>query len=231
MSRSKIKVSGMNTAKVNKNSKFINVVLFILIFILSVSTIITIQIKSADNMNEYQDNNVEETNSDFLPADNNDNDGYNNEIMNNIHDDEDIEVERKINKYILPADGEIILSYSDTDLQYSPTMDDWRIHSAVDIAVDEGEIIKSMNDGIVSEILNDDFYGTTIVIEHDEGIYTKYSNVDLCDGLMINDEVTCGMLIGYVNENPPCECSDKLHLHLQAYKDNFLIDPLSLIER
>ena len=68
--------------------------------------------------------------------------------------------------FIRPHDGEIIRPYSPDVPLYSETMNDWRTHSGVDIAVKEGDEAVSVGKGTVSKVIVDSYYGYTVEVNY-----------------------------------------------------------------
>ena len=56
------------------------------------------------------------------------------------------------NSFVMPMDGDLIKTYSDSDLIYSKTYKDMRLHLGLDIRGDEGSSVKSCGDGKVVAI-------------------------------------------------------------------------------
>ena len=108
-------------------------------------------------------------------------------------------------------------------------MDDWRIHCGIDICTTDNSKVYAIYDGNISEILKDDIYGTTILIEHKDGIISKYSNINPKNEITINHKVYSGEYIGDVIDNPICESDEELHLHFEIYKDGIHIDPIKFL--
>ncbi len=129
--------------------------------------------------------------------------------------------------FTTPVEGKIIKNYSETELQYSATYGDMRIHSGVDIACKQGTAVSACGDGTVKEITNDSLLGTTVTIEHLNGITIKYAA--LADvGVKSGDKVKMGDIIGAVT-TVPAECNDESHLHIEAIKDGKSVSPLAAL--
>ena len=210
------------------NSKLFNLFLFILIFILSLSSILTIQIKSYNS----KKNQKVKSSSDIVISDT-----KNNDIEKSIQNQKTTIDESKQHiventeeiGFVYPLDGKIIVEYSDDILVYNETLDDWRLHLATDIKAEKGSIIKSISEGKIQKIYDDEIYGTTVEISHSNGYVSKYSNISLCKGLKAGDTVKKGMLIGILDKNPPFESSMDLHLHFEIYEYGKKIDPMLII--
>ena len=80
--------------------------------------------------------------------------------------------------YVRPSGGAIIKPCSIKELAYSRTMNDWRVHNGLDIAAEKGEIVKSVAEGTVSDVMHDSLYGTTIVINQNDGLMVYYRGLN-----------------------------------------------------
>lgn len=129
--------------------------------------------------------------------------------------------------FTTPVEGKIIKNYSETELQYSATYGDMRIHNGADIACKQGTAVSACGDGTVKEITNDSLLGTTVTIEHLNGITIKYAALDDV-GVKSGDKVKMGDIIGVVT-TVPAECNDESHLHIEALKDGKSVSPLSAL--
>ena len=127
--------------------------------------------------------------------------------------------------FIKPTDGEIIGEFAKDNLIYSETLKEWITHTAVDIKADKTSVIKSSADGIVKSIVNDPRYGLTVIIEHDDGYETVYSNLLTAEFVVEGEEVSQGQTIGTVGNTASFESSMDCHLHFELLKDGEYLDP------
>ncbi len=127
--------------------------------------------------------------------------------------------------YMRPLAGEMIRGYSDSIPVYNPTMDDWRVHTGVDIAAAAGEAVCAVAPGTVSAVYKDYFAGLTVEILHLDGLTSVYCG--LAEGLdvTIGDSVTAGTVIGCVGETAIFESLDGPHLHFEMRKSGSAVDP------
>ena len=130
--------------------------------------------------------------------------------------------------YVLPVNGTISKKYSETELQYSATYNDWRIHQGIDIAGQSGSEVGAITSGTVKELYADPLWGTTIVIEHRNGIVSYYSGLDAETNVKIGDEVTTSQKIGKLG-TIPCESADGIHLHLGIKQNDAWVSPLEIM--
>lgn len=127
--------------------------------------------------------------------------------------------------FIKPTDGEIICEYAKDNLIYSETLKEWITHTAVDIKADKTSVIKAAADGIVKTIVNDPRYGLTVIIEHDDGYQTVYSNLLTAEFVVEGEEVKQGQTIGTAGNTAVFESGMECHLHFELMKDNEYVDP------
>jgi len=131
--------------------------------------------------------------------------------------------------FVLPLEGKIITDYAMDRLLYSKTLDEWRTHSGIDIEGPRGEAVKAVADGYVKEIKEDPCYGITIVIDHENGYKSIYSNLASASMVSVNQKVKAGDAISSVGNTAIFECADPPHLHFEMYKDDKLIDPKTVL--
>lgn len=127
--------------------------------------------------------------------------------------------------FVKPTEGEIICEYAKENLIYSETLKEWITHTAIDIKADKTSVIKSAAAGIVKSIVNDPRYGLTVVIEHDDGYETVYSNLLTAEFVVEGEEVEQGQTIGTVGNTAAFESSMECHLHFELLKDGEYLDP------
>lgn len=151
-----------------------------------------------------------------------------NESVSDVpYSEEESTTEQEIEEitYILPVEGNISKSYSDTALQYSATYGDMRLHTGIDILCDSSSNIKSVAGGTVKSVTDDAAFGRTITIEHTGGITVKYcgmGSVNVLEG----DTITTGDIIGTSGEIPS-ECADSPHIHIEVFVDGNNVSPLA----
>lgn len=127
--------------------------------------------------------------------------------------------------YTWPVKGELLADFSLETLAYDVTMGDWRTHSGIDIAAPLGSTVMSTADGTVKEIFSDDLMGTTVVIEHGEGITSRYANLQSTPTVKAGDRVYTGTVIGSVGATAIAESGRASHLHFEMAKDGLAVDP------
>jgi len=130
----------------------------------------------------------------------------------------------------LPVDGEIITSFSDEKLIYSTTLDEWRYHGGIDIKAPIGAEVKAPLSGTVKEVIEDDLWGICIIIDHGNGLESKYSNLGTKEMVKAGVNVNAGDSISVVGDTAKIEMKMEPHLHYEVSKDGLKIDPRSITE-
>lgn len=133
--------------------------------------------------------------------------------------------------FVNPVEGALGKDYEAEALVYSVTMNDYRTHLGVDITAALGVPVYAMQDGKIISVSEDYLMGTTVKIEHANGLVSVYANLDatLPDGITVGATVEGGQLIGGVGETAIIEQCDDAHLHLEVLKDGKNVDPLDYI--
>ena len=128
--------------------------------------------------------------------------------------------------FIMPIGGETIKNFSASELQFSKTYGDWRLHTAVDIKADTDTAVNASGDGKVTDAYEDSKLGKVIVIDHGNGIVGYYCGLKSF-GARKGDIVGAGDKIG-VAGTVPCESKDGAHLHFEMKQNEKYIDPQKL---
>lgn len=129
---------------------------------------------------------------------------------------------------VAPLRGEVLRPFSLEELSYNETTKDWRLHDAVDILSAGGEVVACMA-GTVTEVTDDAFFGTTVVIAHDGGYETRYSNLTAMPVVKVGDRVSPGSAIGAVGQTAMAESADDAHLHFQVLLKGQPVDPAEFL--
>jgi len=142
--------------------------------------------------------------------------------------DAGLEDESKLPTFVSPLkDCTLDVDFSDTVLVFSPTMKDYRTHTAVDLSANLGDEVMAVADGIVKNIWHDPFMGTCVSIEHTGNAVSYYKNLDpvVKEGLVIGASVKAGDVIGAVGESAMNEVAQDPHLHFELKVNDKAIDP------
>jgi murein DD-endopeptidase MepM/ murein hydrolase activator NlpD len=134
--------------------------------------------------------------------------------------------------FICPVQGTMIKSYSADIPVFSLTMEDYRVHTGIDISADAGTQVMASANGTITKVEFDPLMGQTVEITHDGDYVTTYRNLQtkMANGIEVGASVTAGDIIGYVGDTALVEISDSPHLHFEITKEGKIIDPLSLVK-
>lgn len=124
-----------------------------------------------------------------------------------------------------PVDGEIVRDFAVDSLVYSDTLQEWITHTGIDIKADKTTVVKSAEAGIVKTIKNDPRYGLTVIVEHENGFQTVYSNLLTSEFVVEGEKVEKGQSLGTVGNTAAFEIADEPHLHFEILKDSVQVDP------
>ena len=124
-----------------------------------------------------------------------------------------------------PVAGEIIKDFAIDNLIYSTTLEEWTTHSGIDIKADKTSVVAAAETGTVESIKNDPRFGLTIIISHENGFKTIYSNLLTTEFVSENEVVEKGQTIATVGETASFEVADESHLHFEIYKDGIPVNP------
>jgi len=131
-------------------------------------------------------------------------------------------------KFKVPVDGAVIKPFSQHELIYSETMDDWRIHNGIDLACQYGTEVVSAERGVVKKVSHDINLGNVVTVEVDEYelIYASLSaDIPVAEGQSLKK----GDLIGKTSDSCMMEICDEPHLHFEMKKNGSYVDPLDYV--
>lgn len=129
-----------------------------------------------------------------------------------------------------PVKGEPINVFAADFLAYNTTTRDWRTHEGVDLSAALGDEVQAAADGSVYTIYEDESLGMTVVLRHDGGYTTHYSNLDKDVSVKVGDTVKAGDVLGKVGQTAGIETAEEPHLHFAVYKNNAPVDPTEFMK-
>lgn len=124
-----------------------------------------------------------------------------------------------------PLNGAVIASFSAEALVYDETMGDWRVHEGIDLAAALGTRVIAAAAGTVSEVYEDELMGSTVAIDHGDGLVSVYSNLHAGPPVEVGEKVYTGDVIGAVGDTALAESGREPHIHFAMYKDGVAVDP------
>lgn len=130
-----------------------------------------------------------------------------------------------------PVKGELIRDFSLEVLALDPTMGDWRTHSGLDIGAELGTKVLAISAGTVTEVYEDGLMGTTVVVDHGEGLTSTYSNLAVQATVEPGEGVETGAILGAVGDSAIGESRLAPHLHLEVRKNGQTVDPMDYLPK
>ncbi len=127
--------------------------------------------------------------------------------------------------FTFPVAGEIAKEFAMEKLVYSETLEEWTTHQGIDIKAERTTVVTAAEDGVVVAIKNDPRYGLTVIIEHENGFKTVYSNLLTAEFVTEDEKVTKGQSLGTIGNSAVFEIADEPHLHFEMIKDGEYVDP------
>jgi murein DD-endopeptidase MepM/ murein hydrolase activator NlpD len=170
---------------------------------------------------DVEDNNNEETDVNAETEDDT-------EVAVEVPEDTDEEVIAEVSEpltFTWPVAGEVIKSFSGDALVYNKTMGDWRIHTGIDLSAEIGTKVLAVARGTVEVIYDDPLYGTTLVLDHGDGLKSIYSNLAGTPAVNTGDTVGKSDIIGAVGDTAIASASEVSHVHLAMKENDEYIDP------
>ena len=89
----------------------------------------------------------------------------------------------------------------------------------------EGEEVKAALSGEVVEVYEDPLWGIVIIIDHGNGLMTKYANLDTEEMVKEGLRVNKGQVINRVGRSASIEMMEEAHIHFEVIKDGVNVDP------
>ena len=121
-------------------------------------------------------------------------------------------------KLIWPVDGKIVKGFGP---QWNPKLNTTLDNPGIDIAANSTAPVKSVFDGLVTTITFISGYGTTVIIDHDDGYFTVFTHLE---NLLINENMIVkeGQEIGFVSNNNI--------IHFEIWGNNQKLNPTQWIK-
>lgn len=122
-----------------------------------------------------------------------------------------------------------IEDYTET-LSYNATLKRFEAHKAIDFFAEEGTPVFAAYGGVVSKVENTLLTGTTITIDHGNGLFTVYNSLADGDKVFVGQTVLKGAVIGEASVTNRQESAEGSHLHFQVVENGVAINPYKYLE-
>ncbi len=134
--------------------------------------------------------------------------------------------------FIAPVtNGNVIAAWSADVPVFSNTMEDYRVHTGVDIEAAAGTPVYAAADGTVESVEFHPMMGQSIVLVHADGYKTVYRNLQtaVSEAVTAGTAVKAGDELGKVGDTALIEIAEAPHLHFEIYKDDVCENPMDHI--
>lgn len=131
----------------------------------------------------------------------------------------------KVISFIMPVENaSAVEDYTET-LAYNSTLKRFEAHKAIDFFAEDGTPVYAAYDGVVSDVKTTLLTGTTVTIDHGNGLFTVYNSLTDGDKVFVGQSVKQGAEIGTVSTSNRQESKEGAHLHFQVVENGETINP------
>lgn len=129
-----------------------------------------------------------------------------------------------------PVNANTLLRGHTTEtLVFSPTLNQWAVHTGIDIPAAEGTEVFAVLDGTVESAVADPLTGNTVVIAHAGNMKSVYVGLKDINGLEAGQQVLKGSVVGTVGNTNLLEVADGAHLHFEILLNGASVDPMDYL--
>jgi len=130
--------------------------------------------------------------------------------------------------FVNPVKGSLGRAYSEDPVKFKTT-NDFKTHTAMDIKAEKGSAVLAVLDGVVKNI-DRNTEGVFIEIDHQNGLVTKYANLDEKVSVKKNDKVKASQEIGKIGDTTNLAYEEYgSYLHFEVLKDGKNVDPAKYV--
>ncbi|MBQ6727381.1 MAG: M23 family metallopeptidase [Clostridia bacterium] len=127
--------------------------------------------------------------------------------------------------FVMPVDAATAIEDYTETLAYNSTLKRYEAHKAIDFFAEEGANVYAAYDGVISDVSTSLLTGTTITVNHGDGLYTVYNSLADGDRVFVGQTVRQGAKIGEVSVSNRQESALGAHLHFQVIENGESINP------
>ena len=144
-------------------------------------------------------------------------------------DDENVPVIKPI-EFIMPVISPTAIGEYEETMVFNSTLNRYTAHLAMDFYAPEGSSVYAVYDGTVVSIENTFLQGTTITIDHGNGLFSIYNSLADGESVSVGQTVKQGDEIGQVSVTNRQEYKAGAHLHFEVKENGQFIDPAKYFE-
>ncbi len=139
--------------------------------------------------------------------------------------EEDLTPVQKPVVFGLPVNNPTSIGEYGETMVYNSTLGRYTAHLAIDFFAPEGSDVYAVYDGTILSVETTFLQGTTITIEHGNGLYSIYNSLADGDSVSVGQIVKQGDVIGQVSTTNRQEYKDGAHVHFSVKEDGQFINP------
>ena len=141
-----------------------------------------------------------------------------------VIDEPDVPVVKVIS-FIMPVENATAVDDYTETLAYNSTLKRFEAHKAIDFFAEDGTPVYAAYDGVISDVKTTLLTGTTVTIDHGNGLFTVYNSLTDGDKVFVGQSVKQGAEIGTVSTSNRQESGEGAHLHFQVVENGETINP------
>jgi murein DD-endopeptidase MepM/ murein hydrolase activator NlpD len=132
--------------------------------------------------------------------------------------------------FTLPvSSGTVIKNYTSSTVVFNQTLGVYTGHMGIDFGAEAGTAVLCAYAGKIESITSAYLQGTTITVDHGNGLKTVYNSIEADEDLKEGQTVTAGQTLGFVSDNNRQEYKDGPHLHFEVILNGERVDPLDYL--
>ena len=132
--------------------------------------------------------------------------------------------------FIMPVSGANSIGEYSATMVFNSTLGRFSSHTAIDFFAPEGTEVLAVYDGKIVSVETTLLKGTTVVIDHGDGLVTVYNSLADGDSVAVGQTVKQGDVIGTVSVSNRQESGSGAHLHFEVKENGEFIDPAKYLE-
>ena len=128
--------------------------------------------------------------------------------------------------FTLPVSNSTVTKdYTSSTVVYNQTLGVYTGHMGIDFSAEAGTEVVAAYAGRIENVTSSYLQGTTVTIDHGNGLKSIYNSIETIDNLKEGLYVSAGQLIGYVSDNNRQEYKDGPHLHFEVTLNGEKVNP------
>ncbi|MGN0819465.1 MAG: peptidoglycan DD-metalloendopeptidase family protein [Christensenellaceae bacterium] len=137
----------------------------------------------------------------------------------------------KRTEFLFPvANGEILVNYTEASVVYNKTLGIYTGHMGIDVTGAENAEVLCVQDGVVESVTTSYLEGTTVIVDHGDGVKSLYNSLELSDDITVGKTLERGQVMGKISTTNRKEYKDGPHLHFEMLKDGKTVNPFDYLE-